>query len=74
MRVEPGAGKNTYATGCFMLLNTGTDAVSSENNLLTTIASQVGDRVVYALEGSIFIAGAVERTKGWEAPGANHPE
>ena len=55
----PGMGKNTYGTGCFMLLNTGTEAVASKNNLLTTVAWKLGDSApVYALEGSIFIAGA----------------
>jgi glycerol kinase len=55
-----GLGKNTYGTGCFMLLNTGTEPVASKNNLLTTVAWKVGDsgRMTYALEGSIFIAGA----------------
>jgi glycerol kinase len=56
---ERGMVKNTYGTGCFMLLNTGTEAVPSRNQLVTTIAWQIGDRVEYALEGSIFIAGAV---------------
>jgi len=56
---EPGMVKNTYGTGCFMLLNTGTEAVPSRNQLVTTIGWQIGDRVEYALEGSIFIAGAV---------------
>jgi len=56
---KPGMVKNTYGTGCFMLMNTGTDAVPSKNNLLTTVAWQVGDKLEYALEGSIFIAGAV---------------
>jgi len=51
--------KNTYGTGCFMLMNTGTDAMLSKNNLLTTVAWKVGDKLEYALEGSIFIAGAV---------------
>ena len=51
--------KNTYGTGCFMLLNTGTEAVPSEHNLLTTVAWKIGDRTEYALEGSVFIAGAV---------------
>ena len=56
---EPGLAKNTYGTGCFMLMNTGTEAATSKNNLLTTIAWQVGDEAIqYALEGSIFIAGA----------------
>jgi glycerol kinase len=54
-----GMVKNTYGTGCFMLLNTGTEAVPSTNKLVTTIAWKIGDRVEYALEGSIFIAGAV---------------
>jgi glycerol kinase len=56
---EPGMVKNTYGTGCFMLLNTGTEAVPSKNNLLTTVAWKIGDRTEYALEGSVFIAGAV---------------
>ena len=51
--------KNTYGTGCFMLMNTGSEPVRSENQLLTTIGWQVGDEVVYCLEGSVFIAGAV---------------
>jgi glycerol kinase len=51
--------KNTYGTGCFMLMNTGEKAVASKNNLLTTVAWQLHNRVEYALEGSIFIAGAV---------------
>jgi glycerol kinase len=51
--------KNTYGTGCFMLMNTGTDLVPSRNNLLTTVAWKIGDVTEYALEGSIFIAGAV---------------
>lgn len=59
MCVEEGMVKNTYGTGCFMLLNTGTEAVPSKNQLVTTIAWQLGDRVEYALEGSIFVAGAV---------------
>jgi glycerol kinase len=54
-----GLAKNTYGTGCFMLMNTGTEAVASHNNLLTTIAWQIGDdEVYYALEGSVFITGA----------------
>ena len=55
----PGMMKSTYGTGCFALLNTGTTAVTSTNRLLTTIAYQFGGRPTYALEGSIFIAGAV---------------
>jgi glycerol kinase len=57
--LKPGMVKNTYGTGCFMLMNTGTKAMVSMNNLLTTVAWGVGDRTEYALEGSIFIAGAV---------------
>ncbi|MDG2129101.1 MAG: glycerol kinase GlpK [Fuerstiella sp.] len=56
---KPGMVKNTYGTGCFMLMNTGTAPVTSKNRLLTTIAWKIGDRTEYALEGSIFIAGAV---------------
>jgi glycerol kinase len=55
----PGMVKNTYGTGCFMLMNTGSKPIASKNNLLTTVAWKVGDRTEYALEGSIFIAGAV---------------
>jgi glycerol kinase len=55
---EPGDAKNTYGTGCFMLMNTGDKAVSSENGLLTTIAWGIGGKVEYALEGSIFVAGS----------------
>jgi len=56
---KPGMAKNTYGTGCFMLMNTGEKAVTSESGLLTTIAWGINDKVEYALEGSIFIAGAV---------------
>jgi glycerol kinase len=56
---KPGMVKNTYGTGCFMLMNTGKDAMVSKNNLLTTVAWQVGDKLEYALEGSVFIGGAV---------------
>lgn len=56
---RPGDIKNTYGTGCFALLNTGVKAVTSMNNLLTTIAWKLGDVTTYALEGSVFIAGAV---------------
>jgi len=59
MCTRPGMVKNTYGTGCFMLMNTGTQAVPSTNNLLTTIAWQVNGETHYALEGSVFIAGAV---------------
>lgn len=53
-----GMVKNTYGTGCFMLMNTGTKAVKSKNNLLTTIAWKINGEINYALEGSVFIAGA----------------
>lgn len=56
---EKGMAKNTYGTGCFLLMQTGTEPVRSENNLLTTVAWRIGDTIEYALEGSIFIAGAV---------------
>jgi glycerol kinase len=55
---EPGTAKNTYGTGCFMLMNTGEKAVTSHNGLLTTIAWGIDGKVEYALEGSIFVAGA----------------
>ena len=55
---QKGEAKNTYGTGCFMLMNTGTDMQLSKNGLLTTIAWGLQDKVYYALEGSIFIAGA----------------
>jgi glycerol kinase len=54
----PGSAKNTYGTGCFMLLNTGSRAVPSANGLLTTVAWRIGREVTYALEGAVFIAGA----------------
>ena len=56
---QAGDAKNTYGTGCFLLMNTGTQAVRSENGLLTTIAVQLGDQTQYALEGSVFVGGAV---------------
>lgn len=56
---KPGMVKNTYGTGCFMLMNTGTKPIASKNNLLTTVAWKIGNKTEYALEGSIFIAGAV---------------
>src|SRR5947208_549947 len=56
---RPGMVKNTYGTGCFMLMHTGTKPVSSKRQLLTTVAWRIGDRMEYALEGSVFIAGAV---------------
>ncbi len=57
--VEKGMAKNTYGTGCFMLMNTGEEAVKSANGLLTTIAWGLDGKVVYALEGSVFVAGSV---------------
>ncbi len=59
MCTQPGMVKNTYGTGCFMLMNTGTKAIASKNNLLTTIAWKIENEIEYALEGSVFIAGAV---------------
>jgi glycerol kinase len=59
MCVRPGMVKNTYGTGCFMLLHTGAQAVPSKNRLLTTVAWRRGGKLEYALEGSVFIAGAV---------------
>jgi glycerol kinase len=55
----PGMVKNTYGTGCFMLMNTGQTPVRSANNLLTTVAWKIGERTDYALEGSVFVGGAV---------------
>jgi len=55
---QPGLAKNTYGTGCFLLMNTGGDAPQSENGLITTLAWGIGGKVEYALEGSIFVAGA----------------
>lgn len=55
---EPGMAKNTYGTGCFVLMNTGTQAVRSDHGLLTTLAWEVNGRVEYALEGSVFVAGS----------------
>jgi len=59
MCIHPGMVKNTYGTGCFMLMNTGEKAVISKNQLLTTVAWKIGNITHYALEGSVFIAGAV---------------
>ena len=56
---DPGIAKNTYGTGCFLLMNTGEKAVTSKNNLLTTVAWRIGDKTEYALEGSVFMGGAV---------------
>src|SRR5262249_47154073 len=55
---KPGMAKSTYGTGCFLLLSTGEAAVTSANRLLTTAAYRIGGRTSYALEGSIFVAGA----------------
>ncbi|KMO86553.1 glycerol kinase [Megasphaera cerevisiae DSM 20462] len=55
---EPGMAKNTYGTGCFMLMNTGTEPIASKNGLVTTIAWGLDGKVEYALEGSIFVAGS----------------
>lgn len=55
---EKGQVKNTYGTGCFLLMNTGKEAITSRNGLLTTIAASTGNEVEYALEGSVFVAGA----------------
>ncbi len=59
MCVSPGAVKNTYGTGCFLLMNSGPRPIMSQNRLLTTIAWKIGDEVTYALEGSIFVGGSV---------------
>ena len=59
MCIEPGSVKNTYGTGCFLLMNTGSKPILSRNNLLTTVAWKIGDCVNYALEGSIFVGGSV---------------
>jgi glycerol kinase len=56
--LQKGAAKNTYGTGCFLLMNTGKEAVQSKNNLLSTVAWDIGGGLEYALEGSVFIAGA----------------
>ncbi len=59
MCTQPGMVKNTYGTGCFMLMNTGEKAVVSKNNLLTTVAWKINGKTEYALEGRVFIGGAV---------------
>ncbi|WP_235295949.1 glycerol kinase GlpK [Portibacter marinus] len=59
MCVQPGMAKNTYGTGCFLVLNTGKEIIKSKNNLLSTVAWQINGEVNYALEGSVFVAGAV---------------
>ena len=58
MCTKPGMVKNTYGTGCFLLMNTGNKAVYSENNLLTTVAWKINGETTYALEGSVFVGGA----------------
>lgn len=68
MCIQKGMVKNTYGTGCFMLMNIGDKPQLSDNKLLTTVAWQIGDKVTYALEGSIFIAGAVVQ---WLRDGLN---
>ena len=59
MCIESGMTKSTYGTGCFLIMNTGPNIISSKNKLLSTIAWQIGKNVTYALEGSIFIGGAL---------------
>jgi glycerol kinase len=56
--IKPGMAKNTYGTGCFLLMNTGENVIVSNNNLLTTVAWKINNKLTYALEGSVFIAGA----------------
>ena len=78
MCTKPGMVKNTYGTGCFLLMNTGEKAVYSNNNLLTTIGWKINGKTTYALEGSVFVGGAAIQ---WlrdgakmvkTAPGINH--
>lgn len=59
MCFTPGMIKTTYGTGCFLMMNTGSEIIKSQNNLLSTIAWKIGDEVTYALEGSVFVGGAV---------------
>jgi glycerol kinase len=59
MCIDPGMVKNTYGTGCFMMMNIGIKPIESKSRLLTTVAWKIGNETIYALEGSIFIAGAV---------------
>lgn len=68
MCIQPGMVKNTYGTGCFMLMHTGEKAFDSKNNLLTTVAWRIGNKTEYALEGSVFIAGAAVQ---WLRDGLN---
>lgn len=85
MCIEPGGVKTTYGTGCFMLLNTGSEAVASKSRLLTTIAWRIGNETTYALEGSVFIGGAtvqwlrdglgiIDKTSEVEALAASVPD
>ena len=71
MCFEPGQCKNTYGTGCFLLFNTGEKRVNSRNGLVTTIGWKIKDKVCYALEGSIFVAGAAIQ---WLRDGLKHIE
>jgi len=59
MCIEPGSIKNTYGTGCFLLMNTGEKLVYSNNSMLSTIALKVGEKITYALEGSVFVGGSI---------------
>ena len=59
MCIEKGMAKNTYGTGCFLMMNIGSRPIMSSNRLITTIAWQLGDKLTYALEGSVFVGGAV---------------
>jgi len=59
MCIDPGMVKNTYGTGCFMMMNIGTKPIESKSRLITTVAWRIGEKTDYALEGSIFIGGAV---------------
>ncbi|MGV6831819.1 MAG: glycerol kinase GlpK [bacterium] len=66
--IQPGMLKNTYGTGCFLLMNTGAKPILSQNNLLTTIAWKIGNEISYALEGSVFVGGAAVQ---WLRDGLN---
>src|SRR5690606_14371755 len=68
---KPGMAKTTYGTGCFLVMNTGKEAVRSKNQLLTTIAWKIGEEINYALEGSVFIGGAAIQ---WLRDGLEHVE
>ena len=68
MCIEPGMVKNTYGTGCFILMNTGEKTVVSKNNLITTVAWKINGKTSYALEGSIFVGGAIVQ---WLRDGLN---